>query len=291
MQARHRRSVPATIEGRGPSTIIDTRAIIAAVADAPDDPDLWRKREILHAVRALSADANSQLAYIAPIGPGILWDEVEDVEMHIADLEGSVDFSIEARALLARIDACFKGIDDDDERWTEDAIRLDPVWTEIRELGRRLLDALPNEIRGIEPPAREAREADLLLRGPQGSFALFLESCLHVTIDASTGDTDACLGLRAVIETDDRRTVTRWLGTSSFVRVVLSMLRSPSFMANPPIADPTAHLVVARTRNTILVTLADLDEGDRASITLRADRATRLMQASRLSDSLERLLA
>ena len=69
------------------------------------------------------------------------------------------------------------------------------------------------------------------------------------------------------------------------------MLRSPSFMANPPIADPTAHLVVARTRNTILVTLADLDEGDRASITLRADRATRLMQASRLSDSLERLLA
>ena len=85
--------------------------------------------------------------------------------------------------------------------------------------------------------------------------------------------------------------MTRWLGTSSYVKVLVSMLRSPSVLANPPIADPTAHLTVARTRKSILVTLADLDQGDHASITLRADRATRLMQASRLSDSLDRLLA
>ena len=228
---------------------------------------------------------------MAPIGPGVLWDEVADVEMHIAELEGSVDFSSEARALLAQIDACFKGIDDDDERWTEDAIRLDPVWSEIRELAYRLRDALPDEVSRIEPPARDARDADLLLRGPQGSFALFLETCLHVTVDVSTDQVDACLDLRAEIETDDRRTVTRWLGTSNFVKVLLSMLSAPSFLANPPIADPTAHLTVARTRNSILVTLADLDKGDRASITLKADRGTRLMQASRLSNSLERLLA
>lgn len=255
-----------------------------------DDPNRWRVREIRHALRLLSADPASQVQASVPPGLGVLADEFWSAFEHIDELKGSISFSPIVFTLLDQIDQLIRDIYEREDMWTEEALRSERAWSDIRALAASLASELPDEILSLEPPTRPVDQADLYLADEGGSFSLFIEDRLHTTIDVGTGERSTCLDLRAMVVAGTSSRTERWLASSSFVEALIAWLRARRPGNQPPIHDTTRHLFVEQRRRLLTVTIKDPTQNEAQLATeIAVGRRAKVEQATRLAQRLEQL--
>ena len=127
----------------------ETRRVASLLRDwyAGAKTEAWIHERLLWSLRWIAAEPDAQLAPLRDTKGRWVMD-TDEIALGLEDdwdvIQANGYYDEATRARIAEIDALFGSISgqEHEERWTDEALRVDPIWREAREKARALLTAL-----------------------------------------------------------------------------------------------------------------------------------------------------